>query len=67
MIIRVVLHIGLVRMGCPLQWRIYIVKFWMRTPPGPKFFQFHAVFGKIWQNRMLMPPRGVGIPSLGKS
>ena len=20
-----------------------------------KFFQFHAVFGKIWQNRMLVP------------
>ena len=30
------------------QWRIYIVKFWTRAPPwGPKFFQFHAVFGKI--------------------
>ena len=27
-------------------------------PPGPKFFQFHAVFGKIWQNRMLAPPPG---------
>ena len=25
-------------------------------PPGPKFFQFHAVFGKIGQNRMLAPP-----------
>ena len=37
------------------QWRIYIVKFWTR-PPGSKFFQFHAVFGKIWQNRMLAPP-----------
>ena len=24
--------------------------------PGFKFFQFHAVFGKIWQNRMLAPP-----------
>ena len=37
------------------------------TPPrGPKFFQFHAVFGKIWENRML-PPRGVGAPSSGKS
>ena len=23
---------------------------------GPKFIQFHAVFGKIWQNRMLAPP-----------
>ena len=39
------------------QWRIYIVKFWTRAPPpGSKFFQFHAVFGKIWQNRMLAPP-----------
>ena len=36
-------------------------------PPEPKFFQFHAVFGKIWQNRMLAPPRGVGAPSSGKS
>ena len=28
--------------------------------PGSKFFQFHAVFGKIWQNRMLahLPPEG---------
>ena len=24
--------------------------------PGSKFFQFHAVFGKILQNRMLAPP-----------
>ena len=29
-------------------------------PRGSKFFQFHAVFGKIWQNLMLapLPPRG---------
>ena len=30
-----------------------------REPPpswGPKFFQFHAVFGKIWQYCMLAPP-----------
>ena len=33
---------------------------------GSKFFQFHAVFGKIWQNRMLAPPWGVGVPSSGK-
>ena len=39
-----------------------------RAPPprAPKFFRFHAVFGKIWQNRMLAPPWGVGAP-LGKS
>ena len=24
-------------------------------PPRSEFFQFHAVFGKIWQNRMLAP------------
>ena len=31
-----------------------------RPPPprAPKFFRFHAVFGKIWQNRMLAPPPG---------
>ena len=27
-----------------------------RGTPRSKFFQFHAVFGKIWQNRMLAPP-----------
>ena len=37
-----------------------------RTPPGvPKFFQFHAVFRKIWQNRMLAPPGGWS-PLLGE-
>ena len=36
-------------------------------PRGPKFFQFHAVFGKIWQNHMLAPPpRGSWRPLLGK-
>ena len=29
-----------------------------RPPWGSKFFQFHAVFGKIWQKRMLAPPPG---------
>ena len=28
------------------------------VPRGPKFFQFHAVFGKIWQNCMLAAPPG---------
>ena len=27
-------------------------------PQGSKFFQFHAVFGKILQNHMLAPPEG---------
>ena len=39
----------------------------VHPPWGPKFFQFHAVFGKIWQNRMLAPPWGVGAPSSEKS
>ena len=34
--------------------------------PAPKFFRFHAVFGKIWQNHMLAPPLG-SWPPLGKS
>ena len=39
------------------------------NPRAPKFFRFHVVFGKIWQNRMLAPappppPPGVGAPSL---
>ena len=39
-----------------------------RAPPwAPKFFQFHAVFGKIWQNCMLAPPLGSWRPFLGKS
>ena len=36
-------------------------------PPcqGPKFFQFHAVFGNFWQNRMLATP-GSWRPHLGE-
>ena len=37
-----------------------------RPPRGPRFFQFHAVFGKIWQNRMLAPPLGSWRPLLGE-
>ena len=29
-----------------------------RAPWGSKFFQFHAGFGKFWQNRMLGPAPG---------
>ena len=37
-----------------------------RVPPGgSKFFQFHAVFEKIWQNRMLVPPPGELAPPRG--
>ena len=51
------MHLKIEMYVCMRQWRIYIVKFWTRSPPrGPKFFQFHAVFGKFWQNRMLAPP-----------
>ena len=28
----------------------------LAPPWGSKFFQFHAVVGKFWQNRMLPPP-----------
>ena len=41
------------------------------APPRSKLFQFHAVFGKIWQNRILVPPgvlaprpQGIRDPSL---
>ena len=36
-------------------------------PPGFKFFQFHAVFGKFGKFVCWRPPWGVGTPSLGKS
>ena len=39
----------------------------MRAPWGPKFFQFHAVFGKIWQNHMLAPPGELAPPPRGNS
>ena len=35
------------------------------APRVSKFFQFHAVFGNIWQNRMLAPPIGGWRPLLG--
>ena len=35
-------------------------------PPGSKFLQFHAVFGKIRQIRMLAPPLGSWRPLLGE-
>ena len=34
-------------------------------PWAPKFFQFHAVFRKIWQNHMLATPWGFAPPPLG--
>ena len=46
-----------------VQWRIYIVKFLTRAPRSI-FFQFHAVFGTIWQNGMLAPP-GLAPPPRG--
>ena len=33
--------------------------------PPPKFFQFHAVVGNIWQNRMLAPTPGELAPQPG--
>ena len=49
------------------QWRIYIVKFWTRAPPGGpnsfNFMQFLGKFGKIvcWRpppGELAPPPRG---------
>ena len=57
---------GAIYLAFILQWRIHIVNFWTRFPSGSKFFQFHAVFGKIYQNRMLAPPQ-VDVPTSGKS
>ena len=33
-------------------------------PYGPKFSQIHAVFRKIWQNHMLVPPPQGWLPLL---
>ena len=49
-----------------LQWLIYVVKFWMHTPPGGpnsfNFMQFLGKFGKIvcWRSpgELAPPPRG---------
>ena len=38
-----------------------------RAPPGVQILLISCSFGKIWQNRMLAPPWGVGAPSSGKS
>ena len=35
---------------CTMHWR------------GSKFFQIHAVWGEIWQNRVLEPPGGLAHP-----
>ena len=35
------------------------------SPRGSKFFQFHAVFGNIWQNLMLAPPGELVPPPRG--
>ena len=43
------LYISYILQFIPVQWRIYIVKFW--TPPSrSNFLQFHAIFGKFWPN-----------------
>ena len=37
-----------------------------RAHYGPKFSQFHPVFGKFWQNLRLAPPRaGFAPPAMG--
>ena len=37
------------------------------APGGSKFFQFHAVLGKFWQNCMLVPPVGLAALPWGNS
>ena len=37
----------------------------MCSPPGSKFIQFHAAFGKFWQNHMLAPPGELAAPHQG--
>ena len=52
----------------PGQWRIYIVKFWTRAPPGgPNSFNFMQFLGKFGKIVCWRPPWGVGAPSSGKS
>ena len=49
------------------QWQIYIVKFCQIWPPpwGSKFFQFHAVFGKIGKIVCWHPPGELAPPPRG--
>ena len=59
------------KFGYGRHWRIYTVKFWTHAPPPlqpSKFFQFHAVFGRIWQNYVftLPPPPHGSHPHLGE-
>ena len=50
------------------QWRIYIVKFWMRGPPwGPNSFNFMHFFGKFGKIVCWHPPWRVGTRTSGKS
>ena len=51
------LYLPQLRLGTVNQWRIYVLKFCTPPfPPGSKFFKFHVVFGKFWQNCILAPP-----------
>ena len=47
----------------PVQWRIYIVKFWTRPSSRSIFLHFHAVFGNFWPNNWLALHFRVGGPS----
>ena len=50
------------------QWRIYIVKFWTRAPPGgPNSFNFMYFLGNFDKIACWRPPWGVGAPTSGKS
>ena len=49
------------------QWLIYIVKFWMRDPPGgPNSFNFMQFLRKFGKNLMLVPPLESWRPLIGQ-
>ena len=49
-----------------LQWRTYIVEFWMRSP-RVQILSISCSFREILQNRMLVPPEGLAPPPQGNS
>ena len=51
----------------PVNWRIYIVKFWMRGPLRSNFLHIHATSGEIWPNNRLAPSLWGCYPTSGKS
>ena len=49
--------------GLPIQWRIYIVKFWTCAPLGVQILSISCSFWEILAKSYVgAPPRGVGAP-----